>query len=484
MKSIWSESCSFKKREVLKKNIEADILVIGSGIAGILIAYMLNQSGREVVLIEAREIASGNTSNTTAKITSQHDLIYNKLISEFGEEKAKQYGKANELAIKRYKEIIEERKIECDFEEKPAYIYSLDKIDKLKKEVESASKVGINAEFVEVTNLPFKVSGAVRFNNQAQFNPLKFLKNISKDLTIYENTRALEIKENLVITNRGDITAKNIVVATHYPIMNTPGYYFLKMHQERSYVIALKNIKNIKKIDGMYIDAAEEGYSFRTYKDLLLFGGIKQRTGKNEMGGSYDKLRKAAKELYPESEEKYHWSAQDCMTMDGIPYIGRYSDEALNIYVATGFNKWGMTSSMVSAMIISDMILGKENDFSEIFSPKRFDLSLSINNAAKDIVETAKNFIAQKVYIPSSNIEHIKNGHGGIVEYNGEKVGVYKNNKGKAFIVSTKCAHLGCQLNWNADELTWDCPCHGSRFDYKGQLIESPSTKELIEENS
>lgn len=484
MKSIWSESCSFKKREVLKKNIEADILVIGSGIAGILIAYMLNQSGREVVLIEAREIASGNTSNTTAKITSQHDLIYNKLISEFGEEKAKQYGKANELAIKRYKEIIEERKIECDFEEKPAYIYSLDKIDKLKKEVESASKVGINAEFVEVTNLPFKVSGAVRFNNQAQFNPLKFLKNISKDLTIYENTRALEIKENLVITNRGDITAKNIVVATHYPIMNTPGYYFLKMHQERSYVIALKNIKNIKKIDGMYIDAAEEGYSFRTYKDLLLFGGIKQRTGKNEMGGSYDKLRKAAKELYPESEEKYHWSAQDCMTMDGIPYIGRYSDEALNIYVATGFNKWGMTSSMISAMIISDMILGRENDFSEIFSPKRFDLSLSINNAAKDIVETAKNFIAQKVYIPSSNIEHIKNGHGGIVEYNGEKVGVYKNNKGKAFIVSTKCAHLGCQLNWNADELTWDCPCHGSRFDYKGQLIESPSTKELIEENS
>ena len=232
----------------------------------------------------------------------------------------------------------------------------------------------------------------------------------------------------------------------------------------------------------MYIDIDEEGYSFRTYKDLLLLGGVKQRTGENESGGSYDKLRKAAKELYPKAKEIYHWSAQDCMTIDGIPYIGRYSDETPNIYVATGFNKWGMTSSMVSAMIISDMILGEENDFSEIFSPKRFDLSLSINNVAKDIAETAKNFIAQNIYIPSSNIEHIKNGHGGIVEYNGEKVGVYKNNEGKAFIVSTKCAHLGCQLHWNADELTWDCPCHGSRFDYKGRLIGSPATKDIVED--
>ena len=479
MKSVWSENCSFRKREVLNKDIETDILVIGAGIAGILTAYMLKKKGKNVVLIDAAKTSSGNTKNTTAKITSQHNLIYHKLIAEFGEEKAIQYAKANELAIKKYKEIIEERGLECDFEEKSAYVYSLNETDVLKAEVEAANKVGIDAEFVEEVNLPFKIAGAVKFNNQSQFNPLKFLKELSKDLVIYENTRALEIKENLVITNRGNITANNIVVATHYPIMNAPGYYFLKMHQERSYVLALKNTNDI---DGMYIDIDEEGYSFRTYKDLLLLGGIKQRTGENESGGSYDKLRNAAKELYPESKEMYHWSAQDCMTMDGIPYIGRYSDETPNIYVATGFNKWGMTSSMVSAMIISDMILEKENDFSEIFSPKRFDLSLSINNVAKDIAETAKNFIAQKIYIPSSNIEHIKNGHGGIVEYNGEKVGVYKNNEGKAFIVSTKCAHLGCQLHWNADELTWDCPCHGSRFDYKGRLIGSPATKNIVED--
>ena len=478
MESVWAKSCGFGRREVLSKDIKTDVLIIGAGIAGILTAYMLKQNGREVVLIDAAEVAGGNTKNTTAKITSQHDLIYDKLISEFGEEKARQYAKANELAIKKYKQIIKERKIDCDFEEKPSYVYSLNEIESIKKEIEAAKKVGINAEFVEKANLPFEIRGAVKFNNQAQFNPLKFLKDISKDLIIYENTRALEIKENLVTTNRGNITANNIVVATHYPIMNVPGYYFLKMHQERSYVIALENVDDI---DGMYIDVDKEGYSFRMYKDLLLLGAIKQRTGENEIGGSYDALRRAAKDLYPNSKERYIWSAQDCMTIDGIPYIGKYSDETPNIYVTTGFNKWGMTSSMVSAMIISDMILGKENDFSEIFSPKRFDLSASINNVAKDISETAKNFIAQKISIPSSTIEHIKNGHGGIVEYNGEKVGVYKNNEGKEFIVSTKCSHLGCQLHWNADELTWDCPCHGSRFDYEGRLIGSPATKDLVD---
>lgn len=479
MKSVWSESCKFRKRDALNKDIKTDVLVIGAGIAGVLTAYILKQKGREVVVIDAAEIASGNTKNTTAKITSQHDLIYSKLIAEFGEEKARQYAKANELAIKKYKEIIEDKRIECDFEEKPAYVYSLNEIDVLKEEVEAAKNLGIDAEFVDEANLPFKINGAVKFNNQAQFNPLKFLKGISNELIIYENTRALEIKENLVVTSGGNITANNIVVATHYPIMNAPGYYFMKMHQERSYVLALENTS---EIDGMYIDLNKEGYSFRTYNNLLLLGGISHRTGENEEGGSYDKLRKVAKNLYPKAKEKYYWSAQDCMTIDGIPYIGRYSSETSNIYVATGFNKWGMTSSMVSAMIISDMILEKENDFSEIFSPRRFDLSLSINNIANDLIETAKNFIAQKVSIPSSEIEHIKNGHGGIIEYNGEKVGVYKNKEGKEFFVSTKCTHLGCQLSWNADELTWDCPCHGSRFDYKGRLIGSPATKDLIED--
>ena len=479
MESVWSESCKLKKREELNGDLETDVLIVGAGIAGILIGYFLKDSGKKVVLIDSEQALCGNTKNTTAKITSQHDLKYSRLISEFGDEKARHYAYANELAIKKYKQIIEEKNIDCDFEEKSAYVYSVHDIDKIRDEVEAAKTVGIDAEFVEKTELPFEINGAVKFNNQAQFNPLKFLSVIAEELTIYENTKAIEIDEHKVVTDKGTITAEHIVIATHYPIMNTPGYYFLKMHQERSYVLGLENAGNL---DGMYIDMDEDGYSFRTYKNLILFGGASHRTGENDKGEGYEKLRRDAKIVYPQAKERYHWSAQDCTTIDKIPYIGRYSDKTPHIYVATGFNKWGMTSSMVSAMIISDMINGIENEFSDIFSPDRFDLSSSVKNIAKDMSETTVNFIAQKIYIPKSHTDNIQNGHGGIVEYNGEKYGVYKNKDGREFFVSTKCSHLGCQLHWNPDELTWDCPCHGSRFDYTGKRIDSPAIKDIGQE--
>ena len=478
MESVWNSGFNFTPRESLSEDIECDIAIIGAGMAGLLTAYMLNKSGRNVVVIDAKSIGSGNTKNTTAKITSQHDLIYNKLIKEFGEEKARQYAKANELAIKKYKEIIDEEKIDCDFEEKDAYVYSLNDTQNIKDECEAAKKLGIDAELVNEVSLPFDIEGALKFKHQAQFNPLKFLKPISEKLAIYENTRALEIKENLVVTNGGNISANHIIVATHFPFVNVPGYYFMRMHQERSYVLALENAQDV---NGMYIDNDKNGYSFRNYKNLLLLGGVSQRTGENENGGAYEKLRKVAKELYPNCIEKYHWSAQDCIALDTIPYIGHYSSKIPNLYVATGFKKWGMTSSMVASMIISDMILENENDFSELFSPKRFDMSASMKNAANDIIITAKNFIAQRIDIPEEHIDNIEKGNGGIIEYKGQKAGVYKDKDGKVFAVKTKCPHLGCELHWNADELTWDCPCHGSRFDYKGNWVESPATKSLLD---
>lgn len=472
MESVWNSGFNFRKREALTNNVQCDIAIIGAGIAGLLTGYMLNRSGREVVIIDAKCIGSGNTKNTTAKITSQHDLIYSNLIKEFGEEKARQYAKANELAIRKYREIIEEGKIDCDFEEKDAYVYSLKEVENLQAEYKVAKKLGIAAEVVNEVNLPFKVKGALKFENQAQFNPLKFLKQISEKLNIYENTMAMDIKDNVIITSGGRISANHIVVATHYPFINVPGYYFMRMHQERSYVIALENAQDVK---GMYIDSDENGYSFRNYKNLLLLGGVSQRTGENEYGGAYDKLREVAKQFYPNSIEKYHWSAQDCVTLDNIPYIGHYSSKTPNLYVATGFKKWGMTSSMVAAMIISDMICGRENDYSEIFSPTRFDMSASMKNAANDLVITAKNFIAQRINIPEENVQNILKGHGAIVEYKGEKAGVYKDKDGNIYVISTKCPHLGCELHWNNDELTWDCPCHGSRFDYRGNWVESPA---------
>ncbi len=478
MESVWNSEIDFRKREALDKDIKCEVLIIGAGMAGMLTAYMLNKSGKEVVVIDAKSIASGVTRNTTAKITCQHDLIYDKLIKEFGEEGARQYAKANMLAIERYKEIIDEENIDCYFERKDAYLYSLDNIKSLEDEYNAVKKLGIDAEIVDKVDLPFEVKGALKFKNQAQFNPLKFLKPISEKLTIYENTTALDITEkSTVVTKEGvEITAEKIVVATHYPFLNTPGYYFMRMHQERSYVLALENAQ---VLNGMYKGIDKNAYSFRNYKNLLLFGGAVHRVGENEKGGAYDKLRKAAKQFYPDSIERFHWSAQDCMTLDDIPYIGHYSSKTPNIYVETGFKKWGMTNSMAAAMIISDMILQKENDFSEIFSPRRFDMSASMKNAANDIIITAKNFIAQRIDIPEENTSNIQNGQAGIIEYKGQKAGVYKDNYGNIFAISTKCAHLGCELHWNADELTWECPCHGSRYDYKGNWIEGPTNKSL-----
>ncbi len=476
MKSIWSESYNIKKKEHKLDIKEADVVIIGGGIAGILIAYMLKETGVKAVVLERNKVLKGNTINTTAKITIQHNIIYDKLIKEFGKENAKRYALANQLALENYEEIISNNNIQCEFEIEDAYVYTLDSPEKIEKEYNAAISLDIDAELVDNIELPFEISKAIKFKNQANFNPIKFLNYIVKDLTIYENTTAIEIKDNVVVTDKGEIKAKNIVVATHFPIINVPGYYFLRMHQDREYVIALKNAQLLK---GMYIDEKESGYSFRRYKDYLILGGASGRTGSNEEGGSYNKLRDLAKKLYPNSTEEYHWSAQDCITSDGIPFIGFYSKELPNVYVATGFNKWGMTSSMVSAIIISGLINGKTYDFNEIFSPSRFDMTASIKNLVKDGFETTYNFIAEKIRIPMETVENIKNGEAGIVVYKGKKVGVYKNKGGKIYAVSTKCPHLGCELNWNADDLSWDCPCHGSRFNYKGEFLESPTIKDL-----
>lgn len=479
MKSVWQDQCKFDKRASLDKNLDTDVLIIGAGIAGILTAYILKEEGINSVIIDAEEICSGNTGRTTAKITLQHELIYHKLIKEYGEDKAKQYAEANKKAIEKYKEIIRSKNIQCEFEEMPNYLYTKDNVEALEKEYEAELKLGIDAELLDRIELPVTIKKALKVKNQAQFNPLMFLKEIAKELNIYENTRAVEIKDNIVTTDKYVISAKAIVMATHYPFLNFPGYYFMRMHQERSYVIALENAQELQ---GMYIGIDEDGYSFRRYKDLLLLGGGSHRSGDNELGGKYEELRQVAESLYPNGKEKYHWSAQDCMPADDIPFVGLYSKETPNLYVATGFKKWGMTTAMASAMIITDMIKGEKNQFEEIFSPRRFDISDSMKNIMKNGVEAVKGLTAEFFSIPHEELKDIKNGHGGIIEYKGEKVGVYRDSEGKSYIVSPRCPHLGCEVKWNPDELTWDCPCHGSRFDYKGNWIESPAQRGLNDE--
>lgn len=416
--------------ESLSGDAKTDVLIIGGGICGILCAYFLKNAGVDCLLVEANRLASGITKNTTAKITSQHGLIYSKLIKSVGIEKSAMYYEANRAAEKQYRKMCES--IECAYEELPAYTYTLNDRRKIEKEVEAANKIGVNAVFTENIELPFKTQGAIKFFSQAQFAPLEFLKVIVKDLNVCENTPVSKIQDNTAITDKGKITAEKIIVATHFPFINSHGGYFLKLYQARSYVIALENAQ---KLHGMYIDEAKAGMSFRSYEKYLLLGGGGHRTGKS--GGAWVELRDFAKRYYPNKQEKFYWAAQDCMSLDGIPYIGNYSKNTPNLYVATGFNKWGMTSSMAAAMILCDMVLEKENEYAPVFSPSRSILKpqLFING-----FETVTNLITP---------------------------------------TKKRCPHLGCALKWNKAEHTWDCPCHGSRFEQGGKLIENPAMRDL-----
>lgn len=430
MDSVWEKTSNGFGFESLKQDIKTDVLIIGGGMAGILCAYLLERSGIPYVLVEAQTIGSGITKNTTAKITSQHGLIYDKLIREFNVDQARQYLEANESALAKYRTLC--RDIDCDFEEKTSYVYSLDNRQKIEKEIAALEKLGAHPEFVDRLPLPFPVAGAVKVSKQAQFHPLKFITAISKGLRIYEHTAVRELVGTTAITDHGKITANRIIVTTHFPFLNKHGSYFLKMYQHRSYVLALENAPNV---NGIYIDEAQNGLSFRNYQNLLLVGGGGHRTGKK--GGNWKELRDFVQRYYPNAKENYHWATQDCMTLDGIPYIGAYSSSTENLYVATGFNKWGMTSSMISAMILCDLVQGKRNAYAEVFSPSRTILrpQLAIN-----ALEAAVNLLTP---------------------------------------TTKRCPHLGCALKWNPIEHTWDCPCHGSRFTEDGRLIDNPATQNL-----
>ncbi len=430
MISVWSANSILPEFEELKKDIKTDILVIGGGMAGILCAYMLDQAGLDYVLVEAKTICSGITKNTTAKITSQHGLIYDKLIRKFGTEKAEMYLKANEAALEKYRSISQN--INCGFEVKDAFVYSLDDVKKIENELSALQQIGFNAAFEKDLPLPFSVAGAVKFKDQAQFNPLQFISAICAKLKIYEHTKVREMVGNTAITEKGKITAQKIIVATHFPFINKHGSYFLKMYQHRSYVIAFENAPDV---NGMYVDEAEKGMSFRNYENLLLVGGGDHRTGKT--GGNWRELSDFAARSYPAAREKYRWATQDCMSLDGVPYIGHYSKQTPTLYVATGFNKWGMTTSMVSAMILTDLVQEKENPYSAVFSPSRTIIRPQL---AVNAFEAVTNLLT---------------------------------------ISEKRCPHLGCALKWNEHERSWDCPCHGSRFTEKGNLIDNPATGDL-----
>ena len=427
MDSIWQSSSSRIRFEEAEGTKNTDVLIIGGGIAGILCAYRLKNAGVDCMLAEAEEIYSGITKNTTAKITLCHGLIYDKMIKRFGEGTTQLYANAQLAALREYARLCQN--IDCDFERKDNYIYSLDNRQKIENEVAALNRIGVKANFSDADKLPFKVAGAVCVRNQAQFNPLKFLYEISKDLPIYEHTKITELLPHKAITEHGEINFNKLIVATHFPIFNKHGAYFLKLYQHRSYVIALKGAQ---ELDEMYVDECDKGLSFRNYGDILLLGGGGHRTGKQ--GGCWQELEDFAKKHYHNAEIVGKWAAQDCMTLDDIPYIGQYSKSTPGMFVATGFNKWGMTNAMVAADILCKLVQDEPSPYKEVFSPSR---SILRPQLAVNAFEAITNLLTPTV---------------------------------------PRCPHLGCALKYNKTEHSWDCPCHGSRFTEQGTLLDNPAT--------
>ncbi len=430
MISLWSATAKNEVFPTLQGDIKTDVVIVGGGLAGVLCLKELTERGVDCVLLEAKSIGSGITKNTTAKITFQHGLIYDKLIGRVGVERAYQYLSANKIAIEKIRKMSET--YSCGFEEKDAYVFSGSDRHKIENEIRAYEKLGIKASFVRDIPLPVSCCGAVKVAGQGQFHPLEFLFSVARGLKIYENSKVIEILPRKVRCLNGSVSAKKIIIATHFPIINKHGAYPLKLYQDRSYVVAVKDAPDVK---GMYLEDKEDGFSFRNYKNYLLVGSGGHRTGKK--GEGYEASERFCEKILPYKEISYRFSTQDCMSLDGIPYIGRYSKHSEDIYVASGFNKWGMTSSMVAADILSDMIMGIKNPYSDVFSPSR------------------------PYYIPKlfSNVFH-------------SVVGI---------ITPTvpRCPHLGCALRYNKEERSWDCPCHGSRFTEKGELIDNPATDDL-----
>ena len=454
--SLWLASSGRSDYGPLAGDATVDVAVIGGGIAGLTTALRLKEEGKRVAVIEAGRIVEGVTAFTTAKITSLHGLIYDHLARSFDEETAQLYAQANQAAIGLVARNVDRYSIACDFERTSAYTYTTEakQVEKIQAEVAAARKAGLEAEFVTESSLPFPIAGAIRLGNQAQFHPRKYLLGLAQLVhgdgsSVWEQTKALEVvdaERPRVVTEQGVVTADAVVMATHFPLHDN-GFYFARMEPYRSYALALRVDGPLP--EGMYITPDSE-HSIRRHRlsdgqEFLLVGGEGHKTGKaDDTPERYARVEEWARQHWPVQEVVYSWSTQDFETFDRIPFIG-LSGGARNLYVATGFKGWGMTSGTLAGLTISQEILGHESPWAKVFRPNRVELA-GVADMVKAGLGVAKDFM----------VDHINKGEG-----------------------APTCTHMGCKLNWNRAEESWDCPCHGSRFSADGAVLNGPAQKPL-----
>ena len=514
MNSYWISSTkkiNTNQFSKIDQNYSADVCVIGAGLTGLSTAYYLSKKGLKVIVVDKSDIGTKTSGHTTAKITLNHGLIYNYLIDTFGIDFASKYYLSNSQAISNIKNIIDTENINCDFEYQDNYIYTTNEnnIFKITNEIESINLIeknltkitdfnlknsSINPQFVKKCELPFEIYGAIESKTQAQFHPVKYMYGLASSIKslgglIFTNSLVTDVNkkndEYEVISNDYKVSAKYVVLASHYPFINFPGFYFSKMYQVTSYAIGIEVAENT--LTGMYINDCEPTLSFRTAKldnnkRLLIIGGGNHKCGFSPESRdifSYKFLENEIQKYYPNSKILYKWNTKDCITLDKVPYIGEFSSLMPNVFVATGFNKWGMTMSNISSNIISDYIFGKQNKFLDIYNSKRLQPIKNKEEVKNEVKQVFKSFIQNRIQIPKEDLSNIKNDNGGIIKIDGNTVGIYKDKEGKIFAINPTCTHLGCLLTWNNIDKTWDCPCHGSRFDYTGKNLYDPAFKDL-----
>jgi glycine/D-amino acid oxidase-like deaminating enzyme/nitrite reductase/ring-hydroxylating ferredoxin subunit len=493
--SYWRTDIDFPEFPSLEDHLEVDVVIVGAGITGITTAYLLVNEGLKVAVIEAGKVLNGTTGHTTAKITAQHDLIYDEFIHNIGRSNARLYYEANTEALNFVKETVDKHAIDCDFSQQDAYIYATSEkyAKKIEKEAEAYEKLGIDGGLVDSFPFDIDIQNVLVMKNQAQFHPTKYLVHLIKQITekgglIFENTTAVNIEtgEKPVVLTRGElapkITAKHVLACSHFPFYEGLGLYSTRMHADRSYVLAVKAKK--KYPGGMFISADEPTRSMRSVtingEEIVLVIGENHRTGQGiETMEHYKALEKFGEEVFGLEEIIYRWSAQDLITLDKLPYIGELTSGQPNILIATGFRKWGMSNGTAAALLFRDMVLGKKNNFQKLYSPSRFYVNPSLKNFLKDNANVVGQLIKGKLDWPKTNPEDLANGEGAVITLDGHRKGAYKDDEGKLHIVDTTCTHVGCEVEWNNGERTWDCPCHGSRFSFTGEVIEGPAEKPL-----